>query len=49
MGVVKADGDTDDADEELADHHTERTVDENCTTAESLNGVEGDRSRPDID
>lgn len=48
MGVVKADGDTDDADEELTDHHTERTVDKNCATAESLNGVEGDGSGPDI-
>ena len=47
--VVKADGDTDDADEELADHHTKCTVYKNRATAEPLNGVEGDGSGPDID
>ena len=43
VGVVEADGDTDDGDEELADQHAEGTPDEKRTATEALDGVEGDR------
>lgn len=40
---------TNDSNYELADQHSEGAVDKDCTTAESLNGVEGDGSATDID
>ena len=49
VGLVEADGNTDDGDEELADQHTEGTPDKEWTTAELLNGVEGDWSRAHVD
>lgn len=49
VGVVKANGDTNDRDKELADQHTSSTVYENCAAAESLNGVKGDGCGADID
>jgi hypothetical protein len=39
-GVVKANGDTDDGDEELADQHAEGTPDEERTATPLLNSVE---------
>jgi hypothetical protein len=42
-------GDTDDAHDELHDDHTGGTNDEELATTESLNGVEGDGCRADID
>jgi hypothetical protein len=41
--------DTNDGSNKLANQHAQGSPDENCTTAESLNDVEGDRSRADID
>ena len=49
MGVVEADSDTNDGDEELADQHAQSTIKEDCSATELLDGVEGDRSRADID
>jgi len=49
VGVVEADGDTDDGNEELADQHAERTPDEERTTSELLNGIEGERGGADVD
>lgn len=49
MGVVESDGDTDDGDEELADQHTESAPDEERTTSELLNGIEGERGRAHVD
>jgi len=41
--------DTDDTNDELADHHTRGTPDHNCTTAPFLNDIEGNRSGADVD
>ena len=49
VGVVETDGDTNDGNEELADQHAEGTPDEERTTTELLNGVEGDGGRADVD
>lgn len=49
MGVVKSDGDTDNGAEELADQHSQCTVDKNWAAAEFLNSVERDRSGANID
>lgn len=49
VSVVESDGDTDDADEELADQHAESTPDEERTTTELLDGVEGDGGGADVD
>lgn len=49
VGVVEADGDTNDGDEELADEHTQGTEDENLASAESLDSPEGEGSRADVD
>lgn len=48
-GLVESDGNTDDGDEELADEHTESSVDEERATTESLDSVEGDRGGADVD
>ena len=48
-GLVEADGDTDDGNEELTDQHAKGTPDEQRTTTPLLNGVEGDRGGADID
>jgi len=48
-GLVEADGDTDDCNEELADQHAQGTPDKERTTSELLNGVERDGSRADVD
>jgi hypothetical protein len=49
VGLVEADGDTNNGDDELADEHTEGTEDEERTTTVSLNSVEGDRGGEDVD
>ena len=49
MSLVETDRDTDDADEEFADKHAQSTPDEKWTTAKFLHGVEGERSRTDVD
>ena len=49
VGFVETNSDTDDGDEELTDQHAQCTVDKNCATTESLNGVEGDWSGANID
>jgi len=41
--------DTDDTNDELADHHTRGTPDHDCTTTPFLNDIEGDRSGADVD
>jgi len=46
LGVVNS---TNDGDDELADNHATRTIDEESTTTEPLNGPEGDRSGEDVD
>ncbi len=47
--VVETDGDTNDGDEELADEHTEGTPNEERSTTESFDGVEGDGGGADVD
>jgi hypothetical protein len=42
-------GNADDADNELADKHAHSAPDENCTTAISLNDIERNGSRADVD
>jgi len=49
IGLVEADGDTDNGNKELADQHAKSTPDEQRTTSELLNGVEGDGSGADVD
>jgi hypothetical protein len=49
VSLVEADSDTNDGDKELADQHAKGTPDEERTTSESLNGVERDGSRADVD
>ena len=49
MGFVESDGDTDDGNKELADTHTKGTNDEERSSTEFLNCVEGDRSGADVD
>jgi hypothetical protein len=49
VGVVETDGNTDNSDDKLADQHAEGTPDEQRTTTELLNGVEGDGGRADVD
>lgn len=49
VGVVEADSDTNDGDDELADKHTESTDEEDASATESLNGPEGQGSRADVD
>lgn len=49
VGVVKADGDTNNGDEELADQHAKSTPEKDETTSKSFDCVERDRSRADID
>jgi hypothetical protein len=49
VSVVEADGNTNDANEELADQHTEGTPDEKWATSEFLNGVERERSGANVD
>lgn len=51
-GVVlleTAGSDTDDGDDEFTDQHTQGTPDEDGTTTEALNDVEGDRGGADVD
>jgi hypothetical protein len=40
---------TDNGDDELADQHTNSTIDEKRSATETLNGPEGDRCRADVD
>ena len=47
--MVEANRDTDDGDKELADQHAERTPDEQWSTAELLDGVEGDGGGAHVD
>lgn len=47
--VLGTSSNTHDSNDELANQHSEGAIDENGTTAESLNGVEGDWSATDID
>src|SRR3569833_180782 len=49
VGVVEADRDADDGDEELADQHAQGTPDEDGAAAEALDGPEGNRGREDVD
>jgi len=49
VSVVETDGNTNDGDKELADHHTAGTPDEERTTTDLLHGVERDRSGADVD
>lgn len=49
MSVVEADSDADDGNQELADQHAESTVDEERSSTELLNRVEGDRGRANVD
>lgn len=49
MGLVETNGNTNDADQELADEHTKSTENENGTTTESLDGIERQRSGADVD
>lgn len=49
VGLVEADGDTDDGNEELADEHTKGTPHEERATADLLNSVEGDGGGADVD
>ena len=49
MGVVETDGDTNNSDDKLAAQHAEGTPDEQGTTSELLNSVEGDGGRADVD
>ena len=49
VGVVEANGGTNDPDKELADQHTKRTVYQNRAAAKSLDGVKGDWCGADID
>ena len=46
--MIEPDGVANDGDQELADQHGERTPDEQWTTTELLNGVEGDWGRAHI-
>ena len=46
---VRPVGCTGNADNKLADDHTGSTPDHNCTAAKSLNDVEGDWCRADVD
>ena len=47
--LVEADGDTDDGNNELADEHSEGTVDEEGSSSELFDGVERDRGRAHVD
>lgn len=49
VGVVEADSDTDDGDDELANKHTKGTNEEDGSTTESLNSPERQRSGADVD
>jgi hypothetical protein len=49
VGVVETNGNTDNSDNKLADQHAEGTPDEERTTTELLNSVEGDGGRADVD
>jgi len=49
MGLVETNGDTNDGNDELADEHTDGTVDKHRTTTETLNQPEGDGSGKDVD
>ncbi len=49
MGVIEADRNTNDGDEELANQHTESTPDEQWSTTKLLHSVEGDGSRAHVD
>ncbi len=48
-GLVETDSDTDDGNQELTDQHTSGTNDQEWTTTELLNSVEGQWSRSDVD
>ena len=47
--LVEANSDTDNGDNELADEHSEGTVDEEGSSSELLDGVEGDRGGAHVD
>ena len=49
MRLVETNGNTDDADEELADEHTKGTTDQDGAAAELLNSPKGEGSRADVD
>lgn len=49
MGLVEANSDTNDTDNEFTDGHTSGTPDEHSTTTETLDQPEGDGSANDID
>jgi hypothetical protein len=49
VSVVETDSNTDNSDDKLADQHAEGTPNEERTTTELLNGVEGDGGRADVD
>ena len=49
MSLIEANGDTDDSNQKLANHHAAGTPDEQRTTTEFLNCVERDRRGADID
>jgi len=49
MSVVETDSVTDDTDQKLADQHAGSANDEDSSATESLNSVEGDGCRADID
>lgn len=49
VGLVEADGDTDDGDDELADGHAEGTPEEDGAAAEALDGPEGDGGGEHVD
>ena len=49
VGVVEANGHTNDGDEELADKHSTGTDDEDSATTEALDSPEGERSGADVD
>jgi len=42
-------GDTDNTNDKLADKHAKCTPNENCSTTQSLNDIEGNRCRTDVD
>lgn len=49
MGLVETDGDTDNSNDELADEHTESTIDEERASTNSLHSPEGERCGADVD
>merc|ERR1712113_425267 len=49
VGVVEANSNTDDSNQELADQHAESTPDQERATTEPLNSPEGDRGGADVD